>query len=673
MAIDIRAKVYCRIGDQVCPLINASVSDDYIQGTGLLKTKGSCELQGMYAFQPNDRVRLSYRKDDVLRQVPRHLVVISSFADPLRKTTKVEFGCKLTVTENYREPLVWRPTIDPDEDEFDPEDSKIVTIPIRASQVAVYAASKLGTFLSGAALTNKFSISEFDFSPGYFQVLSDLLISENQFGYMSPDGSSIKVQPINIRNFNSTKTIRVVDENKIIDLGPIGVGPAPPATFAVSFSSLRLKAPDNEEVVCRLATEDPATILRWGEDYTSSSTTSRATYDYKVNGQDPLLFKTYNWEQSAQEATEYTTYGVYESGKYEKVAIGEVIDRTNETKSLIDGYLKEYRNLVTRRTVLQKTGSAAIGGSYARDLLSNGFSFGNFDVYRRTVETFTYDDRGKEILRVADTYGSLLFLYGTAGINTVYTNPDGSKSAIGIGQATGGLERIEVETVYTDNIVKRITKRYGPWAETISGQQAIARAREDVTTAQQAEIMLNRLFGGLYLIDVTIDTTIEGERGAQEVPSDADIIKSQYAEGSGDPDNGYSTPSVSDFVTSSGGSTGVSFSSFSLPYAPDDTFTRRIVSTDPLRYCYYTSKADPESAAAAFGRCQASLQYGMRYGINIQTVPHFIPNTPLTFFGVKINNVVGVYATNGLNWTMDAEGVVISTDALYSGAGGKLA
>lgn len=674
MAIDIRAKVYCRIGGKSCQLLSATVSDDYIQGAGLIKTKGSCELQGMYSFQPRDRVILTYKKDNVLRQIPRDMQVTSSFADPLRKTTKVEFGCTLTITENYRESRMWSPPKDPQN--FDPEDSKIVTVPILAGDVAAEAAKKLGVAVKGGRLGNKFSIAEFDFSPGYFQVLSDLLVSENQFGYMAPDGSAIIVQSISIGN-NDGQRIRLLDESKVIDIGPIGVGPIPPTVYAVSFSSLKLKVPDNEELVCRLASEDPEENLRWGNDYTSSSTSNKATYDYRIDGQGPLLFKTLSWVESAEETTEYTSYGVYESGKYVQGDSRTLELQTEEGQGAVgpsptDGYIKEFRNLVTRRTILQRTGSGAVGGGYARDFLSNGFRFGNFDVYKRTTETFTYDDRGREIRRVANTYGSLLFLYGSAGVDTVYTNPDGSKSAIDIGQSTGALERVEVETIYTNNIVKRITKRYGPWAETIAGQQAIARAREDITTAGEAQVMLNRLFGGLYLIDVTVDTTVEGERGAQEVPSDADIIKSQYAEDSGDPDNGYSTPSVSDFATSTGGSTGSNYASFSMPYAPDDTFIRRTVSTDPLRYCYYSVNAYPEGNAAVFGRTQARLMYGLRYGLNIQTVPHFIPNTPMALFSLKTNNVVGVYAVNGLTWTMNAEGVVISADALYTGVAGKL-
>ena len=42
MAVDIRATVTCSLGT----LISGSISDDYIQGNGLIRTRGSAVISG---------------------------------------------------------------------------------------------------------------------------------------------------------------------------------------------------------------------------------------------------------------------------------------------------------------------------------------------------------------------------------------------------------------------------------------------------------------------------------------------------------------------------------------------------------------------------------------------------------------------------------------------------
>ena len=99
MAIDIRATVTCSLGT----LISASISDDYIQGSGLVKTKGSVELSEIVTPALGTAITFSYTKNGVTRNIPRKLRVLSSFADPFRRTTKVELGCKLTYLSDLQE------------------------------------------------------------------------------------------------------------------------------------------------------------------------------------------------------------------------------------------------------------------------------------------------------------------------------------------------------------------------------------------------------------------------------------------------------------------------------------------------------------------------------------------------------------------------------------------
>jgi hypothetical protein len=666
MAIDIRATVTCSLGT----LISANVSDDYIQGTGLIKTRGSCEISGLVNPEVGQVVTFNYTKSGLTRSVPRKLRVLSSFADPFRRTTKVELGCKLTYLSDLKDQIKWNAYNDPENVELDRNDGRIVILPIYASSIMAQCLTALGITASSAPLTNRFSIEEFDFGSGYVQTLSDLLVSESFCGYLD------FTEKLQIFSLNATdQTGPLLDSGKLIDVGPIGVGDLPGDTVVVSYNTLKLKAPDNTEVVCRNADDEPEEDedgnfeSKWGNDLTTSTSIGRATYPYKLPGSDELRNRSYSWLESATEETYYGVYNVHESGKVRKA----LFDNLPPPEIFTTDPIVERRNLVEKRTVIQRTGSAAIAGGYAQQSLSNGFKFDNFDVFKETTERFTYDEFGNESQRTSETYGSLLFLYGSAGIDFVYSGEDGSLSRVSISQATGLLERTEVYSTTSDNYTKTVTKRYGPWAETISGQQAIANAREYITTAAQAEMFLSGLFGSLYLLDVTIETSVTGGRGSQELPSEEEAVKEELAEDTGDPDNGFTTESKAQLELVTGSASAVRRIELSMPYAPDDTFRRTTVSTNPLRYCYYSVSSDAAAKADRYGRAQNRILFGNRNGMNIQTAPESLPTTPFAPLYISANGTITQYRLNGTNWTMDASGIVASTDALYWGVAGKSA
>lgn len=667
MAIDIRAAVTCSLGT----LISASISDDYIQGSGLIKTKGNCELSGLYNPPVGTVVTFAYTKGGVTRAVPRKMRVLSSFADPFRRTTRVELGCKLTYLQDLKDPIKWNAFNDPENEELDERDA-IVTLPIFASSVASRCLAALGIASSGLFLTNRFSIAEFDFSPGYVNVLSDLLVSESYCGYLDYTET--------LRLFSltgSSSSGPVIDQNNLIDVGPIGMGELAGDAVVVSYSTLKLKAPDDEEVVCRLAEEDEEEDdqfqPQWGIDISTSTGQGGSAVSYKLPGDDTPRAKIYRWEEWTREETEYQLYDVYGDGKvrptvYTGIPQSEFAGGRPKPPELV---VVERKNLVKRRTVTQGTGSAGVAGGIVTSRLNAGLRFGNFDVYKTTTETFTYDENGNEIVRVADTYGSLLFQYGTVGLPTTFTLPDGTVEVLDAGQETGFLERIEVFTTVNGDHTKRVIKRYGPWSETLGGQQSIAEARENFTRISQVESYLSFALGGLNLLDVTIETSRTGYRGEQEGPLPEEVTNAEFADDSGDPNNGFSTESSSEVELVTGSPLAARRIELSMPYAPDDTFRRETVSIDPLRYCYYSRKSDAEQKARLFGLTQNRILFGNRNGMNIQTVPELVPNAPFDPFYVSANGTVSQYRTNGTSWTMDSNGIVASTDALYWGVVGQ--
>jgi hypothetical protein len=642
MPIDIRANVTCSLGT----LISATVNDDYIQGSGLIKTKGSCEISGLISPAVGAVVTFNYTKSGVTRAVPRKLRVLSSFADPFRRTTKVELGCKLTYLQDLKDPIKWNALDDPENSDISEAESQIVTFPIFASSVMRKCLTKLGISASSVPLTNKFSIPEFDFGSGYVQTLSDLLVSESHCGYLdytetlqvfslSADGGSGP-------SFNT---------GQVIDIGPIGVGDLAGDAVTVSYSTLKLRLPDDTEVAEREDGDDEPTRTigtsnGWGSDVSSTSSRSVVGFAYTdLSGTE--RFVTYNTTTSTSEETTYQ-------------------------KRIFKG---ENRYVVIRRQVEEDTSLIQVASNIAQAYLENGSSFGNSQVSSVTTETFDYDIDGNETFRELIRTGDAVFLAGAASIDWVYINPDGSRTFIPIPTGQVTLERTTVNTYTNGNYRKTVTRRYGPWINSIAGQQAIAESRESVTTPAGATALLNTIYAGTVLIDVTVNTERAAPgSGTQEAPLPEDTNNEDLADlDTADPDNGFRTESTSEIELAVGSPTATRRIELSMPYAPDDRFVRTIKSFSPITYSYRSISSDAPAKAKLFGITQNRLLFGNRNGMNIQTVPENLPAAPFGPFYLTANGVVTQYRTNGTSWTMDSNGIVASTDALYWGVVGRTA
>ena len=628
MAIDIRATVSCNVGGTDVTLISASISDDYVQGTGLIKCKGSCEISGVITPAVGTAVTFSYTKSGVTRSIPRKLRVLSSFADPFRCTTQLELGCKLTYLSDLQEKVKWGAFDDSENSSLTSADAEIITIPIYANSVAAHCCLMLG--IGGApALTNAFSIKEFDFSAGYVSILSDLMVSESICGYLNKDETLVTFS----LDQGSGKG-PVIDKSKIIDLGPIGVGQLPGEAVAVSYNTLKLKnsvdTPTDESNIAK----GP------GWDRVTASTIYAIPIPYQAGG-----ISTYQTFNILETVTTNTTYATLQ----------------------ING---EEKRVVTRRTTTEMTSSAAIAGGLVTEYLTNGISFNTEDVYKYTTETFKYDINGNESEYTRYVEGSVGHLACTANVPWVF----GPNDYVTLNFSS--LFPLEAERRLTTTAGDRQhveTMQYGPWAKTIAGQQSIAAGRDTFTNSGNVATYLGLLYDpalnpskseyGLSLIDHRVN--IQRKVEAQFAPSQADINNASNADTS-DATNNYRTESTSELELALGSPTAQRRIELSMPYAPDDRFFK--VGSSPATY--YSLKSDAPAKAARYGRCQNRLLLGNRNGMNIQTLPELLPAAPFSPIIVQANGLSAMYRTNGTSWQMSADGVLVSTDALFYGAVG---
>lgn len=715
MAIDLRATIQCGLG----PVISASISDDYIQGSGLIKTSGTCKIKGVVTPAQGEIVVFTYTKNGITRRVPRTLRVLSFFADPFRKTTDVQLGCLLTYMQDKKDPTKLEPLDDPANKNRLESEKQIVTIPIYAKSIAARCLNRIGIVANSLPLTNRFSVSEFDLSSGYVNVLSDLLVSESLYGYLD-ESEILRIDALDAGAVSGP----LVTSADLVDAGPIAVGGVPGDTVAVSYSTLRLKPPEDEAIACKTLTpeeeeqleeqleeeteeelnpievepdetgdepaEDPGTNeTQWGDDLATSFSEQEVAITYTNPGTEEPAVEYYNVLDTSQQTTTYQVYSFQnEDGSITRKNVPTIKIRT-ETKS-----------------------SASVLGSIASQYLSGGFEFANAPLETVTTETFTYDKYGNEIKRETYKVGDRAFEVGSLGFDFVVEEASGDDvTTIAIVIPYGitiPIELTVVDSVTAFGVTSSYTRRFVRWSKTVYGQQAISAAKEIIDNSQTpASATLAAIDAiadrpGLFLQETQGETSRTGYRGegaSQQAPLPEDIVNSRYSENSTDnkdddigaleaeeegesqseesvtkvevdPTNGYSTLSVSEIEFATGSPLSTRRVEFTMPYAPDDVFVRRLVSTNPTRYCYYSFRSDAAYKASRYGRIQNRMLMGNRHGLSIQLSPEKVPNKPFSSFFLQAAGTIALYRTNACSWTMDSNGIIVSVEAMYWGVAG---
>lgn len=651
MAIDIRATVTCSLGT----LISGSISDDYIQGSGLVKTKGSIELSGIVTPAVGTAVTFTYTKGGVVRSIPRKLRVLSSFADPFRRTTQVELGCKLT----YLADLKPAPTVEGDANAETgkrqqclngyldyPADSSY-GIRISAAQLMTTCLTRLGITASSNPLTNYFNQSSFDLTPGYVTILSDLLLSESYCGYL--DTNEV-LQVFSLDQGGGTGP--VINQSNIIDIAGIGIGQLPADAVVVRYQSVKL----NQD----LETEDP----------TSQSYQQRNwEYEETVGSVQcvPIRYTSSNVPVTASYCyipfTKTTTY------------YGQDLSWDPNTCVLASasGNQPDLSNSVTRRVTTTRTLKAEQAGDYCAKLLSAGVYPGAGVIADTTVEeTYSYDSKGQVTLQTTKTWEPFFAWAGRLNLDVFFSANDYVQ--LGSGQVLVSEVIVSTEYLYApaptgayikvgdvlDPAItgqKVVTTTYTNWGLSQQGQQAIAGIRENApfTNSSQVANFLNEISGIMVLGDQAISTN----RNRSIAPAQTRPAIEDRQINAADTSNA-GTETTSELIYVSGSPLSDRIVEFSMPYQSDDYYT----ATGTL------VKSDAAAKASRYGRCQNRLLLGNRNGMNLQLAPETLPAAPFSPIVVQANGLSALYRVNGTNWQLSSEGVLVSTDALFWGAVG---
>jgi len=618
-------------------LLTADLSDSLVQNSGLIKVSGSCQIAGIVVPTPGSKVFFYYVKDGITRRIPRAVRVLSSFADPYRNVTTVELGCKLTYLQEYSEPINWD-AYDDTENDGREGDELIVTVPIRASSAMNYCLQKLGITANLNPLTNQFSISEFSYDSGYVNVLNDLLLSESYCGYLDID-EILNVFPL----FEAPDSGPIIRNSDLIDVGRIGTGEIAADTVVVTYSTYKLKAPDDEELT-EGEEEGDLKITPWGADTQTTESSSEIIIQYTDFFEEPLS-KKYNILEKSQTTTNY-----------------ELIEIQSE-----DGET-ERRNVVRSRiTTSSKTNAGVITGIF-QQYLDIGLEPGLQDLVTITTETFTYDSKGNQISSTSITRGHPLYEVGTFGIDFVYDFVDVIDLSIFDEYDLIDMEKTVTSSSVAGSYRSTTTEQYTTWPKTLEGQQSIAVTRESIEDVETATSFINEVINtisksGFSRVNLSISTERTGYRG-EEAPLPAEITNANNADPDADPNNGYRVDSRAEIVLVTGERDANLVTEFSMPYAPDDIFYK-------TGSGFRSSRSDAPAKAMRFGTVQNKMLLGNRYGLSLQVAPEKISSKPYSPILLEASGTIVMYRANGLSWAMDSSGVIVSCDALYWGVMGR--
>ncbi|MFZ9959072.1 MAG: TolB family protein [Candidatus Limnocylindrus sp.] len=652
MALDIRADVQCSLGT----LINGSLADNYLQANGLIRTRGEVVLDGTQTPAVGTQVTFTYTKNGSTYTLPRVLRVLSSFADPFRRTTTVQLGCKLTYLEN-RKPPVENPNSRDENSDVPCSVYLQATLPISAQYIFEQCLTALDLTSAPIPLTSKFSVEEFDLTPGYIQVMSDLLQSEGYIGYLD---STETLQFIQLTEAAGTGPVLTAAD--VIDLGPIGSGDLPGESVVVRWDNLRLLAPEDlygddylmrswevEEVfgapveVSVSYTDDEGDTIT-GEDvfYPYSFTATR--YDV--------------WDRKIESVSLNQTSSAEVNNRWASDAFKKGGVNWNAATNRVTVETVEYELYATPANTIDLLGIQDLGNSptaIKQALATSAESHsGPADLCKEQPPD------GYDVVKSQTTinYFSELELAGSLNLDSYIS--DGGVLASFDTTATWVDSKVVVEydTDTTSGVSKTLTKRWISRSQTVAGQQDLATKVQDLDTANLSSSIDSLLTtAGITVYQgAIVGLHTQRQYGLQQRPSAADRNntanrKPQISE------------SKAELTWITGSTTSTAVTEFTLPYAPDDE-----ISWDATTETFSSTPSDAPQKALNYGRIQNALLLGHRNGVSLQLTPEQMPPTPFDPLYLEVLGITASYRVNGTSWAFDSNGIVVSADALLWGA-----
>lgn len=240
MAIDVRARMVCSLGH----VLSGEVSNSMIGEGGLIKTSGSLVLDGTVMPVRGTVVQLAYYQPQygTITRFPRPLRVLKAVADPFRRQTAIDVGCKLTLMEAFVDKKdLFKAGLNPPPwyTALSPADKAKVAPTIMGQSLLQHCLSKIGISLASSSTPLRFQFRRADYGldDGYVNVINDLIRSERCYGFLD-QAERLVVKLITLERVSSAP---VIQQDDLIDLQP-NSGVVEPDDFVnVSYQAKQVK------------------------------------------------------------------------------------------------------------------------------------------------------------------------------------------------------------------------------------------------------------------------------------------------------------------------------------------------------------------------------------------------------------------------------------------------
>jgi hypothetical protein len=611
---DARAYGWCSLGPLAAE--PSTFADDQLQGSGIIRTKGTVTLQGIHRPATGTGVSFGYSDgQNWLARIPRRLRVLSSVANPLTLTTEVSVGCLFTYFEN-RKPALSNPSARAENSDVPDVAWRAATLPITAAYVFQQCCTALGLTVSGGIpLTNAYVVDEFDLSAGYIEEMGKLAVSEGWFVRLNE-----AEQVVFVSKNQDGGSGPLLQRGDLIDFNPVNVGELPGEAVASRYTTARLVAPD---LGSSTTAEEAAAALQkrnWEKDESTKVGSAVITSD--------------------------TTSG---------------ISTTTYTYTIKDETLTSYdeKDRVTVRTTLRDTVAAEVASTWVSQTGAAGINYGQF----KFQTTFEYNDPSDETAVTSETTTEWQPYIGylSSFINQ-FKFSDGNL-AVGYNPMTPALVRTETVSYDKDpvsGITKTTTQESVRRALTTYGSSQCIEVSQRAGTANE---MLYAVAIGMGIVpgDTTVKIRTEREFGLQRRPSAAELSKSNNSKAP-------SVEEVSEIAWAIGSPQSQTYVELSPPYAPDDRIIYTPSTSNPTAYLpgdFTVVRSDAATKAANYARIENRLLLGNRAGVGIQILPELLPPTPFAPIYVRLNGCTAEYRVNGCAWTISSEGCTATTDLLF--------
>jgi hypothetical protein len=393
----------------------------------------------------------------------------------------------------------------------------------------------------------------------------------------------------------------LLTNGQLLEMTPVNVGDLPGDAVFARYSSLKLREPDQVD-----------------EDGNPTPGTEDEEKVKKRNWEKEVVFgapvqaiHTYT-DEAGQSIKEYITYNDYSL----TVTSYDAKDRVSERREL----------------------SSTLNGT------------------RETLTTFIYAANADGEGDTSDVREERVTEWGPRGdlLATCGANGPHAKTFRQVGTITTGWRVTYYDKDKASGITRTATRNATQYVNTPFGADAIAKLRDNGEPLRTIEAAAGRLVG--YGSQTRIRT--EREFGLQVRPKQQERNATALAK---DPStNSPSVESVASVVFAMGSPASEAAVELSPPYVSDDIVVKI---GSPPAYRVIKSFADREAQAFATG--ENRLLLGNRNGQGLQLHPMDLPAKPMDVLYLRINGVTGAYRVNGCTWSLAADGIRCTTDALF--------